>query len=314
MQIKDYFFHNANSMLRRDVWDRVPFDEAVSNIEDRVWGKAVIQAGYRLVYEPEAGVYHHHGLHQGNDEKRARGVVSIIENVDVDSVGQLPKSIQPGNFDVAAVLPIRGAVRKPADRDLLSRLLDILENSKYLGNVYIFSDSQEVPQLIEGRDVRLLHRPPEFNEADKSIEDVLQFCLTRIEEGGDYPESILNVDYLYPFRPPGLIDDMIRDAQFNGLDTVFPGYVEYRNIWQKDEHGEFVQVGESLMPRERKTPMYQALYGLGCLTAVPVIRTGRLVGETVGIIPITDRKHILRYTGDNSSNIIELLLQSEEAK
>ena len=29
VQVKDYFFHNASSMLRRDVWDAFPFDEEV---------------------------------------------------------------------------------------------------------------------------------------------------------------------------------------------------------------------------------------------------------------------------------------------
>ena len=312
VQIKDYFFHNANSMIRREVWDKFPFDEQVSNIEDRVWGKTMIQAGYQLVYEPDAAVYHHHGLHQSNDEKRAKGVVSIIETVDEESVGRLPTSIQPENCNVAAVLPIRGVIRRPAGRDILSRLLDVLQKSRYLGSIYLFSDDDEARRIAEDRGLLTIHRPAEFNDDAKSIEDVLQYCLTQIEAGGEFPESILNVDYLYPFRPHKLIDELIRDAQFNGLDTIFPGYVEYRNFWQQDDSGEFVQVGESLLPRERKTPIYQALYGLGCLTAVPVIRTGKLVGDTVGILPITNRKQILRYTGENSSQIIELLLQSEE--
>ena len=38
-QKKDPFFHNANSMFRRDIWNEIPFDEEVTNIEDRVWGK-----------------------------------------------------------------------------------------------------------------------------------------------------------------------------------------------------------------------------------------------------------------------------------
>src|SRR3989338_6117868 len=36
IQLKDSLFHNANSMIRRDVWERAPFDEGVTNIEDRV--------------------------------------------------------------------------------------------------------------------------------------------------------------------------------------------------------------------------------------------------------------------------------------
>ena len=39
IQEKDYFFHNANSMIPRSVWEEFPFDEQVTNIEDRVWGR-----------------------------------------------------------------------------------------------------------------------------------------------------------------------------------------------------------------------------------------------------------------------------------
>ncbi|MBF0455129.1 MAG: glycosyltransferase family 2 protein [Magnetococcales bacterium] len=313
VQIKDYFFHNANSMIRKELWDRFPFDEQVSNIEDRVWGKTMVQEGYRLIYEPDAAVYHHHGLHQSNDEKRARGVVSIIETVDGESVGRLPDTIRPENYNVAAVLPVRGEVRRPGGRDILSRLLDILQEARYLDSIHLFSDQEEVAQLAKLRGVKFIPRPSRFNDSDKSIEDVLQYCLTQIEAQGDFPESILNVDYLYPFRSPELVDTMIRDAQYNGLDTIFPGYVEYRNFWQQDAQGDFIQVGESLLPRARKKPLYQALYGLGCLTAVPIIRTGRLVGEMVGILPVTDRKQLLRYADDSGSKIVEMLLRSEES-
>lgn len=70
VQRKDPFFHNANSAVRRDVWEKYPFDEAVTNIEDRLWAETVLAQGYYILYEPEASVYHHHGIHHGNREDR----------------------------------------------------------------------------------------------------------------------------------------------------------------------------------------------------------------------------------------------------
>ncbi len=104
IQVKDYFFHNANSMFRRDVWEQFPFDEEVTNIEDRVWGKAVIGASYQIIYDPKAAVYHHHGLHQGNKLERAKGVVSIIERVDHEVVNELPESLKPEYAHIAAIV------------------------------------------------------------------------------------------------------------------------------------------------------------------------------------------------------------------
>lgn len=59
-QTSSYFFHNANSAVRRDVWERLPFDEALPGLEDRDWARRAIADGYTIVYEPVAMVYHHH--------------------------------------------------------------------------------------------------------------------------------------------------------------------------------------------------------------------------------------------------------------
>ncbi|MBI3318715.1 MAG: glycosyltransferase family 2 protein [Candidatus Omnitrophica bacterium] len=79
IQRKDFFFHNANSMIRKSVWKGLPFDEALSGVEDRDWAKRVISHGHWIAYEPLASVHHFHGIHQGRDEGRARRVVRVIE-------------------------------------------------------------------------------------------------------------------------------------------------------------------------------------------------------------------------------------------
>jgi len=87
VQTQDYFFHNANSMVRRDVWERVPFNEDLSGVEDRDWAKRVLELGYRVVYEPAAPVYHFHGINHGRDERRAARVVRVIELIKSGTVG-----------------------------------------------------------------------------------------------------------------------------------------------------------------------------------------------------------------------------------
>jgi glycosyltransferase involved in cell wall biosynthesis len=79
VQEKDYFFHNANSMIRRSVWERIPFDEEIAGVEDRDWARRVLDQGHKILYEPYASVYHHHGINHGGDSKRADRVVRVIE-------------------------------------------------------------------------------------------------------------------------------------------------------------------------------------------------------------------------------------------
>jgi len=79
VQNKDPFFHNANSMLKRSIWARFPFDEQVSGVEDRIWAKQILSKGYKIVYEPLASVYHPHGLNQVADQRRCARVIDVIE-------------------------------------------------------------------------------------------------------------------------------------------------------------------------------------------------------------------------------------------
>ena len=75
----DYFFHNANSAIRKSIWRDQPFDEKIRGVEDREWGKRMIAAGSDIVYEPGMRAYHQHGIHQGRDEGRAKRVAEVIE-------------------------------------------------------------------------------------------------------------------------------------------------------------------------------------------------------------------------------------------
>lgn len=52
-------FDNVSSCVRRSVWERFPFERTGFG-EDVRWGKTVIEAGYKLVYEPRSAVLHSH--------------------------------------------------------------------------------------------------------------------------------------------------------------------------------------------------------------------------------------------------------------
>ena len=58
--IRDIFFSNVSSAIRRDIWARTPFDESLIMSEDQLWAKQVLLAGQRLLYEPGATVFHSH--------------------------------------------------------------------------------------------------------------------------------------------------------------------------------------------------------------------------------------------------------------
>lgn len=60
IQTKDYFFSNANSAFKKDLWKKIKFDEKLSTTEDHLWAKQMIKKSYAICYEPKAKVYHSH--------------------------------------------------------------------------------------------------------------------------------------------------------------------------------------------------------------------------------------------------------------
>jgi glycosyltransferase involved in cell wall biosynthesis len=55
-----FFANNANSALRKDVWEKYPFDEEVTGLEDMVLAKALVEDGGRVGYVAEARITHIH--------------------------------------------------------------------------------------------------------------------------------------------------------------------------------------------------------------------------------------------------------------
>jgi rhamnosyltransferase len=55
-----YHFSDANAAIRREVWEATRFPEDLKVFEDLGIAKRILDAGWHIVYEPEASVVHSH--------------------------------------------------------------------------------------------------------------------------------------------------------------------------------------------------------------------------------------------------------------
>jgi rhamnosyltransferase len=62
-------FDNVCSCIRKSVWEKIPFEETYF-AEDIGWSKKVLEAGFAIVYEPEAAVYHSHNRSAWHEYQR----------------------------------------------------------------------------------------------------------------------------------------------------------------------------------------------------------------------------------------------------
>lgn len=54
------FCNNANAAIRRTVWERLPYDETLTGLEDIDWANRAMKQGHKVLYTPDAEVVHVH--------------------------------------------------------------------------------------------------------------------------------------------------------------------------------------------------------------------------------------------------------------
>jgi rhamnosyltransferase len=287
IQVKDSFFHNANSAIRRETWERYPFDEQITNIEDRLWGRQVLSAGMKIVYEPEASVYHWHGIHQDMDRERASSVVRIMEQIErLDSTRY---NGDVSDLSVVAIIPSRGEPRRLDGIPLITQTLRHALDARHIKEIFVATDNETTAEVARSTGVKALMRPPSLSEDYVDLADVLQFALETIEANGPLPDLVAVMEETHPFRPAGLLDSMIVKLVIEGMDSLVAARREPRRLWVS-EYGKIRDLADGgFMPRQFKnTVAYISLFGLGCITHPAFIRDGSLLGANAGIFELDD--------------------------
>lgn len=297
IQIKDSFFHNANSMIKRSTWQQYPFDEDVTNIEDRIWGQKIISSGLKIAYEPEASVYHHHGIHQKGDKSRLENVVRILNEYEILKSNKTNFPNNPEFQEVCAIIPLR-ANNDGVDSDLLfvKETINAVKKSKYINRIILSTDSDKGYELGKEWEVEVpFIRPKDLSQSDVRIETVLKYSLEQLESQNYFPDIIVPLEITYPFRPDGLLDKVISTLCNRNFDTVIAGFPEFRPCWIKVNE-EIQRVDENTKARSMRHPTNIGLHSLACATYPEIIRkNGDRIGKSVGIIEVTNHLSTLEF-------------------
>ena len=296
VQIRDSFFHNANSIIKKSVWNKIKFDEKISNIEDRLWGEKVIQSGYKLIYEPSASVFHHHGIHQDGNQLRLRNVVNIIQSY---SKNFTQGNLDPKKLNIIAIIPTKGSLKRNGKDVLIKHTIKEAKNSKFIKKIIVSTDNKETKKFVikNGAECPFL-RPKKLSFDDVNLRTVQKFSLTELEKK-IFPDLIVHLEETYPFRDKDLIDDAIKVLLKNGYDTVIAAKEE------KDGCGKKVQTDTSELRKEifqvklrRKT--FLGLHGLCCVTYPEFVRDGQLIGKNIGLFPVKNHLSIIEIRNNET--------------
>ena len=281
-QEKDSFFHNANSALSKSIWEKFPFDEKTTNIEDRMWGAEVIKNGYRIHYTPHASVYHYHGINQGGKLDRAQKIVNIIENLEGPAIS-LSKLIVD-KLNIIGLIPIKGSPTLFEGRNLLVESIGYLKECSLISEVYVSTDNFETAKIAKDNGgLAPFIRPIELSSEDVGLPEVLKYSLEEIEKIRKV-DLVVIVEENYPFRPEELPNKLINNIIEGGYDTVCASIIEERSIWL-DTQQTIRSIGDSRMGSRSVKPekIHINLFGLGAVTYVDNIRNKKILSNKVGL-------------------------------
>lgn len=310
-QVKDSFFHNANSAFRRELWQRFPFDEEVTNIEDRIWAAQVQEAGYKIVYEPAASVYHHHGIHHQGDPARCGSIIRILESIGPAETRTADNRIDPGSLNVVAVTPVRGeGLREVGGRPLYEYAVEHARRAKLVGQVAVSTDDEAVGANAReaGADIVLMREEQE-SRFDVILEIMMQSSLAALERQEIIPDVLVMLESTFPFRDPAMLDRLILQYVDGGFDTVIPARVEYNSCWMEEE-GMYRRVDAGHIAREFKQPFYTGLKGLCCVCSPGTVRKGELFGDNVGLYKLEETIATIEVRSDSDALVAETIMAS----
>lgn len=312
-QVRDPFFHNANSAMRRSTWEKFPFDDHVKNLEDRVWGQAVINAGMTILYEPTASVYHWHGIHQGLDAKRAHGVVRVMEQIHGELI--LPKFLSANQQHNVVVIPVRSQPEFPLQQELLAITVRQALSLRDIEKVIVSTDSEELAGVARNAGAHAPFIRPK-NLADKAVDvmDVVRHAMTQVEKNSRVVDAVAIMEVGYPLRRLIDIGAMIDRLYAEGLDVVFAGRRERRGLWAGTS-GNVVQVGEGFKPRDLKiSSAYIGLFGYGTIVRGAALRGQDVFGSHVGVFEVLDEIISLEFRSSMDLQLARLLFDQVDSE
>lgn len=303
-QRRDPFFHNANSAFRRNLWERFPFSEEATNIEDRLWARTVQAHGYEILYEPESSVYHYHGIHQRGNASRAWSTVTVLESEQNEHEEYSPGKVDPRNLGIAAFVPARGLVRRNSRQEALLRATVATARScSLIRDVYVLTDTPATAELVRewGAEVPFLRDPDDSSDA-VTIGHVYKNFLERLQEIGCHPDVIVSLEPHYPNRTKEIIERCIQLLTESGFDSVMPAWPEYRACYIQDG-GRPKRIDEGELARSRKNPILVGLRGLCCAAFADMVRSGHLTGSNSGFVVVSEASLVLEEHLENPPGV-----------
>ncbi len=274
IQIKDSFFHNANSFIKKNIWVKYNFDNKVSNIEDRLWAKQVLKKKYKIIYEPSAVVFHPHGIHQNNTESRLEKTIKVLKKIEkYNSKTLLPKFIKEKDFNVICICTGFNQKDLRYKKFINDKNLKFVDRFAFVGN--------KILKFYENKSKYIIKKPNYLQKSTSSLKELLQWFDKYFINRNFFPDYILYLDLNYKKINTLRVYNMYQNTIYSNYDSstfVTESYKDFLFYNSNSKNYDFLN--PNLLNKKNKSPFYIAQYGLGTITKPKIIREGMLINTT----------------------------------
>tara|TARA_B100001057_G_scaffold473194_1_gene537329 strand:+ start:1636 stop:2898 length:1263 start_codon:yes stop_codon:yes gene_type:complete len=278
-QRKDPFFHNANSIVRKDVIKKFPFNEKIKNIEDREWAERVIKSGFILKYSSESKVFHFHGLHQHGKKKsfRADNVRDMISKISLNDDTKIPSWLKLSERKCPIVFYGKNVSYKKKIKDYLKINKGIRER------MFLYSDDNN-----HLKDISHLKRTVSIKASFSSfVKDIMK---SLNKEMGYSPEGICFVDLSY--------ENFIKDAYKINKEKVFHYNYPFSAFAFEDKGDILFKYEDEIKPLKNMFDTNATFYRIsfGQSTIMRTSKIKKFIGYEDGgyVVPFYDLRNLLR--------------------
>jgi rhamnosyltransferase len=287
LQKSDYFFHNANSAIKYDEWNRNKFDPDLGNLEDQAWAKTCIDSGGTLYYQSKSIVYHHDGLHFSQSAERTSGVVRVLKNLERLDLKQVPMHSSLRMSSCYTFCLFDDESNSEIIREVLDNYVTFVRQVKSVLNIQnVIVTSKAFLKLLEKKLTReelssliLIDRSlDEVNlSRERDILEILEIMTAYLKSNVfKTPEAVFF--YNPQYSPPSKTNliNLIVQYCLSDVDLVVLGKRIKGLTWVREPNGDFRSTESSLIPGKKRESVYEVNLGAGSLISVHAIDSRKL--------------------------------------
>jgi len=256
-QLKDPFFHNANSIIQKKLWLKKNFDNKIKHIEDRIWAQYFQLKGFKIIYEPKASVFHHHGVSHHDNLERTQKISEIVN--PVERTKKKPYII--------CIIPIKDPLKFKSGEYLIEKPISEILKINYVKKIIIICNDKKLRKKLSNKNIIFFNRDKKLDIFFLGLNYFLLQTYKKYLSKFKCTHILFFLDCYY-LRPKLFFRNLITKENFK-YDAVFP-FSEFKNnsIWTK-KNGKFEKVFSSSIPTKlNKYPFFIQLKGLGSLISI----------------------------------------------